>query len=341
MKQIYVVLGMARSGTSAIARGLKALGIELGQTLTPGDKLWNPTGFWEDTDIVYKINRGVLYALDCQWMSTDLVDEEAQQKPAITDLKNAAKQLLQERMKSTEYWGFKDPRTARIMPFWRDVFQELNLHDQYVIALRNPLSSARSYQTLSGTDVEVGLLMWLMHLIPAVNGTVGKLRVVVSYENMLADPRKQLLRMKERLVLPFEPDPCEIDIYADEFLDKKLHRHVSTHQDLKINPAVAVVPLASEVYELLLKVANDELSFDSAAFQIEWQRVQQEFEKIKPMFRYLDSLLKRNKSLERNMRSIKRSIPWKITYPLRMVDDLLRARRKKAREKRRLIKAYE
>lgn len=341
MKQIYVVLGMARSGTSAITRGLKALGVDLGETLTPGDQAWNPTGFWEDTDIVYKINRGVLFALDCQWMSADMVDEETQNRPAIDDLKNAAKELVQARMKNIDAWGFKDPRTARILPFWRDVFQELNLHDQYVIALRNPLSSARSYQTLSGTDIEVGLMLWLMHLIPAVNGTVGKNRVLVSYENVLADPEKQLMRIKDRLALPFQVNQSEIDIYANKFLDKKLHRHVSSADDLKSHAAMTVVPLAAEVYELLLKVANDEMSFESAEFQIAWQHIQQTFETSKPMFRYLDSLLKKEKALQRNLRSIKRSVPWKITYPLRVVDDFLRMKRKQAREKRRLIKAYE
>ena len=52
-KHAYIVLGMARSGTSAIARGLKALGIDLGQQLTPANHTWNPKGFFEDKELVY------------------------------------------------------------------------------------------------------------------------------------------------------------------------------------------------------------------------------------------------------------------------------------------------
>ena len=46
------ILGTARSGTSVIARGLSALGIDLRDKLIPASKV-NPTGFFEDLDIVF------------------------------------------------------------------------------------------------------------------------------------------------------------------------------------------------------------------------------------------------------------------------------------------------
>ena len=49
-RAIFVV-GAGRSGTSAITRGLQALGVELGDRLkAPTDK--NPTGFFEDRDLL-------------------------------------------------------------------------------------------------------------------------------------------------------------------------------------------------------------------------------------------------------------------------------------------------
>ena len=42
-----LVLGMHRSGTSAIARGLAALGVFLGDDFLDA-KPENPTGYWED-----------------------------------------------------------------------------------------------------------------------------------------------------------------------------------------------------------------------------------------------------------------------------------------------------
>src|SRR5688572_10525788 len=72
-KNIFVILGVARSGTSVITRALKALGVDLGKKLTQPGK-WNPTGFWEDNDIVYQINQKLLNQLQFRWDSVKLVD---------------------------------------------------------------------------------------------------------------------------------------------------------------------------------------------------------------------------------------------------------------------------
>ena len=45
--RVIVVLGMHRSGTSAIARSLELLGVGLGDNLHPAG-FDNPKGFWED-----------------------------------------------------------------------------------------------------------------------------------------------------------------------------------------------------------------------------------------------------------------------------------------------------
>ena len=50
-KSIVVVLGMHRSGTSAITRGLVVLGVELGHRLMPPEENINDRGFYEDIDI--------------------------------------------------------------------------------------------------------------------------------------------------------------------------------------------------------------------------------------------------------------------------------------------------
>ena len=50
-KIIFVVLGMHRSGTSAITRGLEVLGASLGNRLMPPFVGNNDKGFFEDVDI--------------------------------------------------------------------------------------------------------------------------------------------------------------------------------------------------------------------------------------------------------------------------------------------------
>lgn len=341
-KNIFVVLGMARSGTSAITRGLTALGIDLGSTLTGTGPLnrWNPKGFYEDSDIVYKINRGVSYALDDVWMSLHLIDKQCKNNPALNTLKISAAELLAERLQNTQYWGFKDPRTSRILPFWQEVFASLNVNDNYIIALRNPLASASSWQRLSKTDIEIGLLLWMMHLIPAVNGTQDRRRLVVSYDLVLQHPQEQLERIKQHFNVTAPVDAAKMHEYAHDFLDKKLQHYECSDDDLKSHPASAVAPLAIKIYALLMKLAKDELASDSDEFKSVWQGLMKEFEAIYPTYFYMDVLLKRHKILERKLRNIQKSIPWKLLYPLRVIDDALRARRTKKRQQKRLLTSH-
>ena len=48
--RLVLVLGMHRSGTSALARGLRVLGIALGDDLLPAHPC-NPKGFFEDAGL--------------------------------------------------------------------------------------------------------------------------------------------------------------------------------------------------------------------------------------------------------------------------------------------------
>src|SRR5665647_3705297 len=50
-QKLIVVLGMHRSGTSAVTRGLQVMGVGLGDRLMPGLEGNNAKGFWEDIDL--------------------------------------------------------------------------------------------------------------------------------------------------------------------------------------------------------------------------------------------------------------------------------------------------
>src|SRR3990167_5149860 len=174
-KNVFVVLGMSRSGTSAIARSLAAMGVDLGNRLLEGDSR-NPKGFYEDSDILYKINRGVSAAIDYHWIDFGDNEKQIENNPALRDYKNYAVGLLCERFINSLNWGFKDPRTVTILPFWQSVFKALNVNEHYILAVRNPLASAVSNQKFAKTDMEAGLLLWIKILKQMIDGTENKKR---------------------------------------------------------------------------------------------------------------------------------------------------------------------
>jgi hypothetical protein len=330
-KNVYVVLGMSRSGTSAIARALKVLNIDLGDKLLPGDAR-NPKGFYEDAEVLYKINRGVSGITGDLWANLHTLDAQAvSNNSQLADYKIYAQQLLGQRFATTNHWGFKDPRTVNLLPFWQSVFAVNKIEDNYIVAVRHPLAAAHSNQKFAHIDIETGLLIWLITNIAAIERTHGKKRIVISYELMLREPRVQLERIHQTLSLPGVLNDAECDIYANEFLDATLSHHEFTDNDLTTHPALKVAPLCLQVYAILLKLARDEWSFDSSEFQAAWQEMIIEFQRVFPIYQYFSVQEKNIRQLERELRTMRKSVLWRMLYPLRVIDDALRSRRHKKR----------
>ncbi|MDR3478127.1 MAG: hypothetical protein P4M14_08880 [Gammaproteobacteria bacterium] len=334
-KHIYVVLGMARSGTSAITKGLEALGIDLGNHLMPAESQFNPKGVYEDIDVAYKINRAVAYSLGYTWESLHLMNHLCQNNPKLDKLAVEAQTVLEQRFANKTHWAFKDPRTCKILSFWQSVFKKQNLAEHYVIAVRHPLASAYSWHNLNEVDVEAALLSWLSHTLSAIDGTENKNRVIVSYDLMLQAPRHELQRIKTSLDIQIPADAAKLDAYANNFLDKKLKHHEYLNET-KSHPVLAIAPICLNVYELLMKLARDEMAPDSESFRAAWNDIKKEFETVYPIYCYVDALIKKNKEQERHIRSIQKSLPWKLIYPLRFIDNLLRSKRNKQKDKQRL-----
>lgn len=340
-KNVFVVLGVARSGTSAITRGLKALGIELSdKKMNLGHSKWNAKGFWEDTDIVYRIHGKIFSTLDFAPYGIQTLSKTEQTSEKLNSLKLAAMDLVNQRFSTTDYWAFKDPSTVKLLTFWQSVFNDLTIHENYIITLRNPLETAKSYQNLTGSSMEIGLLLWLMHILPAMDETLGKNRVLVSYDLLLQNPEFQLDRMQSLLKIPCLSTATERYAYTHDFIDKKLHRHTYQDHELATHPTLSIVPLCTRIYLLLMRLAKDEIDFYHSEFKTEWVEIKNEFEKIYPVYCYIDHLLKENNRLTKTLRDIDKSILWKMLFPFRKIDQTLRLRRQKKRSQNRLTKAY-
>ena len=87
-----LVLGMHRSGTSALARGLEMLGVYLGNDfLSPQPD--NPTGYWEDRNI-YELNERLLAAFGLKWEDVALIDDARWEEPEVEVLRSEAVKYL-------------------------------------------------------------------------------------------------------------------------------------------------------------------------------------------------------------------------------------------------------
>jgi hypothetical protein len=259
---------MHRSGTSAIARGLTALGVNVGTEFLAAQPE-NPTGYWEDKGIV-EINERVLSALGLRWDSTDPIEVAAFDGPRMRALRRQATRYCAGTFGNHRLWGFKDPRTMRVLPFWQPIFSALRAADAYVVAVRHPRSVAASLFVRQQMGEETAYLLWLRYTVPFLRDLIAKPLVVVDYDRTMREPRAELLRIAQRLDLP-APDAGEMQRFAGEFLDESL-RHTSYEPDQPLGDS-AVARLTTDAYRRLFDAASDRRTPYAAAFWRDWEEL--------------------------------------------------------------------
>ena len=281
-----VVVGVGRSGTSAITRGVQALGVELGDRLRPpGGK--NPTGFFEDQHLL-AINKRLKRLLHIRGDSVRLIDAEEWQGADVRALQREAIETVRRDFGPYPVWGYKYARTLRLLPFWREVFAALGLDVRYVVALRNPLSVARSRAQLDprrGTQ-EQSDLEWLVNVVPYFRDLRERPFVVVDYDLMLSDPAAQLRRLAAVLALPLPPHAdAAIDAYAAQFLRPGMRHSVFTPRDLDGD---RVNGLTRAAYLWLRALAAGDVDLADAGYWQECEAIERQLAAMAPVLRYVD-----------------------------------------------------
>lgn len=269
-----VILGMHRSGTSAITRGVAALGVFLGNDFLDAQPE-NPTGYWEDKGIV-DLNERVLKRLGLAWDAVAPVGLALLESKAIRKLRSAAAAYIRRAFRRNALWGFKDPRTIRILPFWLDVFAACAVDDAYLLVIRNPMSVAKSLFARQQMPLDTALHLWLAYSIPFFDRTAGKAMIVVDYDRFMMEPRAELERIARGLAISSDEKNLarEIDRFTNEFLDEKLRHTLFSIDDIDVSTSAGRV--TRDAYALLFDLACDVRSPD-AAFWSQWQSLAQRY----------------------------------------------------------------
>jgi glycosyltransferase involved in cell wall biosynthesis len=277
---------MHRGGTSATARALKAIGVPLGNDLHPaGDD--NPKGFWEDRDCL-ALNEELLLHLGSAYDRLAPAWSFAEHDPAISALRVKAAQIIIRKMSQHGFrWGFKDPRTSRLLGFWAQVIQSCDLELSYVIALRNPLSVALSLHKRNGISIEKSYVLWLQHMVRAVVDTAGFPRLVVNYDLLIDQPDLQLPRMARALGLNTGEPVAELEP-LNEMLDPTLRHSEFAIANLRLDDRVP--DDVATAYEILSRAATDEVSLDDPAVSRTFEALDGRLRAYSPIFRHVNEL---------------------------------------------------
>lgn len=250
------ILGMHRSGTSAIARSINLLGVYLGESenlLSAQED--NPHGFWEHLNIIDIQNR-ILWELGVSWDTPVPLEELWWKNPEMIPFRNEIKQFISQQMISQNLWAWKDPRTCLLLPLWLDILQELGVEVNFVISIRNPLDIANSLLKRNNIPIQKSLGIWMNYMISVARWTANSKCILVSYDEFLDDWHQQLFNLSQQLNLPWPENELEFKETMQKFINPQFRHSYSSNDQLK--ETIGLKPFVN-LYDIYLKKMNFQL----------------------------------------------------------------------------------
>lgn len=260
-----------------------ALGVDLGNNLIKESEADNPTGFWEDADILTLSNR-VLEALGRSWETVLPMDEKSFDALGIDSLVQDGADLLSKKIVKGQCFGFKNPRTGPLLPYWKRVFSTLDVEAKYLFAIRNPASVVQSLNARNGLPSKFGYALWTSNVLDTLNGLGGETVTFLSYENIMANPEAELRRVASAINLNW--DEQNVKDFSQHFVSQHLYHH--HHKILDLMQDKACYPQTLKLYMLLSEHSGSELSNLMKATAVIYQAWYADLRK----FEYLEEIAK-------------------------------------------------
>lgn len=255
---LLLVIGMHRSGTSALTRGLSVLGCTLGENLIEAIPDNNDKGFWEDADI-NAFNQELLVLTGSDWWHLMQYNADFFRAPIFIPYRLTARTLLSRKIVAGRTLALKEPRMTLLLPFWQDIFDEMGLQVGYVHAVRHPLDVAYSLLRRDGFSHERSLLLWFFYHESAIKCTLDKNYVVVHYDRLLDQTSRQLERIVQTLHFPvFDEQSAAFTEYANTFLDRQLRHSTYAKNKQHSKELRASYPPVERLYNALEAASRDE-----------------------------------------------------------------------------------
>jgi len=205
-RKLLFIVGMHRSGTSALCSALEASGATFGTGLLHPMSGVNEEGFWEDADLV-ELNEQLLHKLDTHWytVSPDLAKVDWSGE-LFSSQREQAMAILDRGFGDGALEAVKDPRLCVTLPFWLSLCETLQIATSVCVINRTPLEIARSLQKRDGFPIGYGLRLYCAYRrLIATN--VSANAVTISYDQLLANPVAIMQQLAQLLPLSPQQEP--------------------------------------------------------------------------------------------------------------------------------------
>jgi hypothetical protein len=241
----FVVLGMHRSGTSAMTRVLALSGAALPQNMLP-PQADNPMGFWEPKDLV-ELNERFLTDGGSAWDDIFGYRSSAVLSAVSEHSKSYALEALCNNYKSAPDIALKDPRICLLVPLWDELLRRAGYNPVYIIMVRHPLDVAESLHIRDNFSHNKSMMLWTSYMLAAERDTRHLRRVFVNYNKFLGAPLSTIERIERHANVVVRGRTTLSDSNIEQFINPELTHHYSAPNALALRSDIW--PVVGQVYD--------------------------------------------------------------------------------------------
>jgi hypothetical protein len=243
-----IILGMHRSGTSALGGILEAMGFSAGKAVMPANP-GNPKGYYENFKIV-ELHDRFLNGIGSSWHDPRPIKDLHFKGSAAVRFSRELRALLMAEFGEARPL-IKDPRLCRLMPLWRPLLEADFPRAFFLLPIRHPVEVAQSLLNEHGATLTFsqGLALWLVHVLEAERATRDLPRMFTTFEDLIERPAK----IAEQLGSSLSVSTAEMGSVLSQRIDPGL-RH---HTDSRWPPEDPCSLLSRRVYEAFRKPAPE------------------------------------------------------------------------------------
>ena len=272
-----LVLGMHRSGTSALTRVLNLLGCALPEALV-GPSEGNELGHWESASAVV-LNDEILASAGSNWNDWGPINADWRASGVRGQMVERATEVIREHKALGPLFALKDSRLCRLADLWLDAADSAGVDTRVVLMLRHPGEVSASLESRDLMAPGYGQLLWLRHTLDAEHLSRGRKRVVCRFDRLLTDWQDTIDRVRQSLDLALPRNSPAAHAEVDRFLARDM-RHHDAREDTGLGLLGASDWLRRTFEIMRLWSEKDEDEGDHA----ELDRIRTEFDNAYPAF---------------------------------------------------------
>lgn len=193
--RLIFVLGMHRSGTSALSGLLCQAGFDPPADLMPPHRN-NPLGYWESLGLC-RLNDAFFNQQQASWNHPESLHIGWEDNTQTEIWRRSMLTHLQTVFAGAKHAVIKDPRFCILLEGISPWLESGWMAPCMLLALRDPLEVARSLEAAENVPLEQGVQLWLHYVFGAESISRGHPRLVINYQDLLRNPEECLDRCRQ------------------------------------------------------------------------------------------------------------------------------------------------